>query len=194
MRALLHQLPDALCNSRAHNGDAAGVRRASDHALCTGLPMTMSVEVATDCPTRDRLLSEFSIPTEGRFDSPLLHLALPRSLTAVIALKENVMSRQHYARCKQVVVAATLALGAISSALADDSSMNPFAGDSYAYFNGGHNVGNLNYLPLSSRNQDRDATSRRPTTDQRQVEQRIMLANGRARTTPGISLRDDTGA
>src|SRR5439155_4285574 len=127
VRALLHQLPDALCNSRAHNGDAAGVRRASDHALCTGLPMTMSVEVATDCPTRDRLLSEFSIPTEGRFDSPLLHLALPRSLTAVIALKENVMSRQHYARCKQVVVAATLALGAISSALADDSSMNPFA-------------------------------------------------------------------
>ena len=51
------------------------------------------------------------------------------------------MSRQHYARCKQVVVAATLALGAISSALADDSSMNPFAGDSYKYFNGGHTLG-----------------------------------------------------
>jgi hypothetical protein len=35
-------------------------------------------------------------------------------------------------------MAAALALGASSIALADDSSMNPFTGESYKYFNGGH--------------------------------------------------------
>ena len=41
----------------------------------------------------------------------------------------------------QLVVAAALAVGASTVALADDSSMNPFIGDSYRYFNGGHNRG-----------------------------------------------------
>ena len=36
---------------------------------------------------------------------------------------------------QQLVVAAALALGASSVALADDSSMSRFGGDSYAYFN-----------------------------------------------------------
>jgi len=38
-------------------------------------------------------------------------------------------------------MATALALGASSVALADDSSMNPFTGDSYKYFNGGHTLG-----------------------------------------------------
>jgi hypothetical protein len=45
------------------------------------------------------------------------------------------MSRKSYALSKQVVMAAALALGASSVALADDSSMSRFGGDSYAYFN-----------------------------------------------------------
>lgn len=49
------------------------------------------------------------------------------------------MSRRQYSLSKQLVVAAALALGGASMALADDSSMNMWTGDSYAYFNGGKN-------------------------------------------------------
>jgi hypothetical protein len=52
------------------------------------------------------------------------------------------MSRKPYALSRQLVVATALALGASSVALADDSSMNPFTGDSYKYFNGGNTLGN----------------------------------------------------
>src|SRR6266581_3140117 len=38
---------------------------------------------------------------------------------------------------KSMVVAVALVAGASGIARADDSSMNPFTGDSYAYFNGG---------------------------------------------------------
>jgi hypothetical protein len=51
------------------------------------------------------------------------------------------MFRKPHLLSKQLVVATALALGASGVALADDSSMNPFIGDSYKYFNGGHNVG-----------------------------------------------------
>ena len=51
------------------------------------------------------------------------------------------MSRKLYSLSKQLVVATTLAFGASSVALADDSSMNPFTGESYKYFNGGHTLG-----------------------------------------------------
>ena len=51
------------------------------------------------------------------------------------------MSRKPYSLSKQLVVATALALGASSVALADDSSMNPFTGDSYKYFNGSYNRG-----------------------------------------------------
>jgi hypothetical protein len=52
------------------------------------------------------------------------------------------MSRKLYSLSKQLVVATALALGTSGVALADDSSMNPFTGDSYKYFNGGTNSGN----------------------------------------------------
>jgi hypothetical protein len=51
------------------------------------------------------------------------------------------MSRKPYSLSKQLVVAAALALGTSGVALADDSSMNPFTGDSYKYFNDGHSLG-----------------------------------------------------
>jgi hypothetical protein len=51
------------------------------------------------------------------------------------------MFRKPHLVSKQLAMAMALALGASSVALADDSSMNPFIGDSYRYFNGGHNLG-----------------------------------------------------
>jgi hypothetical protein len=45
------------------------------------------------------------------------------------------MSRKPYSMNKQLVVVTALALGASSVALADDSSMSRFGGDSYVYFN-----------------------------------------------------------
>ena len=51
------------------------------------------------------------------------------------------MSRKPYSLSKQLVVVTALALGASSVARADDSSMNPFTGDSYKYFNDGHTLG-----------------------------------------------------
>ena len=51
------------------------------------------------------------------------------------------MSHKLYSLSKQLVVATTLVLGASSVALADDSSMNPFTGESYKYFNGGNSLG-----------------------------------------------------
>jgi hypothetical protein len=52
------------------------------------------------------------------------------------------MFRKPYSLSKQLVVATALALGTSGVALADDSSMSPFTGDSYKYFNGGQNLGN----------------------------------------------------
>lgn len=40
---------------------------------------------------------------------------------------------------KSIVLTAALAAAVSGLARADDSSMNPFTGDSYAYFNGGKN-------------------------------------------------------
>jgi hypothetical protein len=45
------------------------------------------------------------------------------------------MFRKPYSLSKQLVVATALALGTSGVALADDSSMSRFGGDSYAYFN-----------------------------------------------------------
>ena|SRR5437867_6975316 len=45
------------------------------------------------------------------------------------------MSSDTYSLMKQAIVAATLLLGASSAAVADDSSMARFGGDSWAYFN-----------------------------------------------------------
>ena len=51
---------------------------------------------------------------------------------------------------KSIVVAAALAAGVSGLARADDSSMNPFTGDSYAYFNGG-NLGHITNPPAFAR-------------------------------------------
>ena len=48
---------------------------------------------------------------------------------------------------KVMVVAAALAAGVSGIARADDSSMSPFTGDSYAYFNGG-TLGHITQPPV----------------------------------------------
>jgi hypothetical protein len=66
----------------------------------------------------------------------------PEPSSKAATSKEQAMSRKPYSLSKQLVVAAALALGTSGVALADDSSMSPFTGDSYKYFNGGTNSGN----------------------------------------------------
>jgi len=58
------------------------------------------------------------------------------------------MDRNTRLRIARLLAAASLAIGVSGVALANrgggdsgDSSMNPFTGDSYAYFHGGHNLG-----------------------------------------------------
>jgi hypothetical protein len=48
------------------------------------------------------------------------------------------MTRKIHPLMKEVLLAAALAAAASGAARADDSSMNPFTGESYVYFNGGH--------------------------------------------------------
>jgi hypothetical protein len=67
-----------------------------------------------------------------------------RTLLTAAALKEQVMSRKPYSLTKHLIAATALALGTSGVALADDSSMNPFTGDSYKYFNGSANSGQFN--------------------------------------------------
>jgi len=55
-----------------------------------------------------------------------------------------------FSMMKSIVVAAALAAGVSGIARADDSSMNPFTGDSYAYFNGG-NLGHTTNPPVFAR-------------------------------------------
>jgi hypothetical protein len=82
---------------------------------------------------------------------------------------------------------ALLAFVACGAAFADDSSMNPFTGDSYAYFNG-DNLGNLN-VARAPRREAPAATVQRPTTDPL-TERRIMLAGVEIRVTPPATFMD----
>src|SRR5271163_247368 len=56
-------------------------------------------------------------------------------------IKEQAMFRKPHSPTRQLILLTALALSASGIARADDSSMNPFIGDSYRYFNGGYNLG-----------------------------------------------------
>jgi hypothetical protein len=58
--------------------------------------------------------------------------------------KGIVMTGYMHRLMKKIVIAAALAVGSAGIARADDSSMNPFIGDSYAYFNGYNRPANGN--------------------------------------------------
>jgi hypothetical protein len=66
-----------------------------------------------------------------------------------IYLKGAVMKGK-FSMMKSIVVAVALAAGMSGIARADDSSMSPFTGDSYAYFNGG-NLGHITNPPAFAR-------------------------------------------
>jgi len=100
------------------------------------------------------------------------------------------MFRKPYALGKRVTLAA-LALGATGVALADDSSMNPFTGDSYAYFNGGANLGYANVARAPRKPAD-DATAGSSNKQQQQVEKRTMFAG--IQLTPTSPFNDNHGA
>ena len=89
------------------------------------------------------------------------------------------MPRKPYSLSKQLVAVTTLALGASSVALADDSSMNPPIGD----FNSGQNRGNPNMMAQTPCPQGTES----PGTPQKKVEQKIesktLPANGRTSVT-----------
>jgi hypothetical protein len=96
------------------------------------------------------------------------------------------MSRKSHLSTARIALAA-LALAACGAASADDSSMNPFTGDSYAYFNG-DNLGNIN-VARAARRPGPDAAAERFKTDP-QTERRIMLAGIEVRVTPPAMFTD----
>jgi len=70
-----------------------------------------------------------------QYDASVLVLSCTGTNFNSSNFKEQAMSRKPHSLSKQVVLATALALGASSVALADDSSMSRFGGDSYNYFN-----------------------------------------------------------
>jgi hypothetical protein len=113
-------------------------------------------------------------------------------LTAERSLKECIMLGRQYLLTNQLVIATALALGVSGVALAADSSMNPFTGESFAYFNGGHNRGNPNMLAQNPRPQGTEAASTRQKKAEQKIESKAPLANGQ--TPPIASPTDYAGA
>jgi hypothetical protein len=101
------------------------------------------------------------------------------------------MIRKPFPLGRQIAAAAVLAIGASGIALADDSSMSMWTGDSYAYFN------NLDSAPAKFNmaraprmpEQDEMAKSRGKAN-----AEPMMSASHRARGTPTNPFRDDAGA
>jgi hypothetical protein len=88
------------------------------------------------------------------------------------------MSRTNFSRSKQLVVASALAFGASGVALADDSSMKPFTGDS------SQNRGNPNMVAQSPCPQGTESAATRQKKDEQKIESKSLPAN---RGTPVTS-------
>jgi hypothetical protein len=73
-------------------------------------------------------------PIVGAMEQQFITRARTLSSTATFS-KEQHMFRKQHSRSQQLIAAAALVLGGSGVALADDSSMSRFGGDSYAYFN-----------------------------------------------------------
>ena len=101
------------------------------------------------------------------------------------------MLGRQYLLTNLLVIATALALGVSGVALADDSSMNPFTGESFAYFNGGHNRGNPNMLAQNPRPQGTEAAGTRQEKGEQKIASKTTLAN---RETPITSPTDYAGA
>ena len=101
------------------------------------------------------------------------------------------MVGRQYLLTKQLVTATALALGVSGIALADDSSMNPFTGESFVYFNGGQSRGNPSMLAQSPHPRGTVAAGTRQKKDEQKIESKTLLAN---RETPITSPSTYAGA
>jgi hypothetical protein len=109
-------------------------------------------------------------------------------LTADCNSKEYTMSRKQFSPSKQLMLATALAFGASGVALADDSSMSPFTGDSWAYFNGNQNLGQANQAG-APRAQALAATGN-TNKSQPKVAPKNVLPNARVTTSPPSPFTD----
>jgi len=101
------------------------------------------------------------------------------------------MNRRNF-RAAPSIAAITLALGA-PLALADDNSMSPLTGDSYAFFNGlEYHAGGFNTRRMAAIPQH-DTLMKTPQETREAVKHRILLAD-RPRITLPSPFRDDKGA
>src|ERR1700680_3294165 len=105
--------------------------------------------------------------------------------------KECIMVGRQYFLTKQLVTATALALGVSGIALADDSSMNPFTGESFVYFNGGQSRGNPSMLAQSPHPRGTVAAGTRQKKDEQKIESKTLLAT---RETPITSPSTYAGA
>jgi hypothetical protein len=96
-----------------------------------------------------------------------------------------------YLLTRQIVTATALALGVSGIALADNSSMTPFTGKSFAYFNGGQKRGNPNMRAQNPHPQGLEAVGMQQKKDEQQIEPKTLLAN---RETPITSPSTYAGA
>jgi hypothetical protein len=101
------------------------------------------------------------------------------------------MSGRQYLLTRQLLTVTVLALGVSGIALADDSSMNPFTGESFVYFNGGRNRGNPNMLAQNPHPQGAVAAGTRQKKDEQTIESKTRLAD---RETPTTSPSTYAGA
>ena len=97
-------------------------------------------------------------------------------LTAEQSLTKCIMFGRQYLLTRQLVKATALAPGVSGIALADDSSMNPFTGESFAYFNGGQNRGNLNVLAQNPCPQGAESAGTRQKKDEQKIESKTLRA------------------
>jgi hypothetical protein len=100
------------------------------------------------------------------------------------------MFGRQYLLTRQLLTVTVLALGVSGIALADDSSMNPFTGEAFVYFNGGWNRGNPNMLAQNPHPQGAAAGTRQKK-DEQTIESKTRLAN---RETPTTSPSTYAGA
>jgi hypothetical protein len=100
------------------------------------------------------------------------------------------MFGRQYLLTRQLVTAAALAL-VCGIALADDNSMNPFTGESFAYFNGGQNRGNPNMLAQNPHPQVAVAAGMQQKKGEQTIESKTRLGS---RETPITSPSTYAGA
>lgn len=95
---------------------------------------------------------------------------------------------------RQLAATAVFALAASGVALADDSSMSMWTGDSYAFFNNlDYSAGKFN-MARAPRMQEQDAVAKSPRKEERQAGERTLLADRPSRGTPTHPFSDKTGS